>query len=118
MRGLEQAASFGDGLVVGLNRDKRVRELKGPGRPVLPERQRAELVAGLAVVDYVVLFGEDTPVELIRALEPDVVCKGSEYRGTRPPEQETIEALGGEFVLLRQTPGVRSSLVLQRAGRR
>ncbi len=116
VRALEQAASFGDLLVVGLNRDKRVRELKGPGRPVLPERQRAELVAGLAVVDYVVLFGEATPVELIRALEPDVVCKGGEYRGTRPPEQETIEALGGEFALLRQTPGVRSSLVLQRAG--
>ncbi len=114
LRSLEQSAALGDVLVVGLNRDERVRELKGAGRPVLPERQRAELLAGLACVDYVVLFGEDTPVELIRALEPDVVCKGGEYRGTHPPEQVMIESLGGKFVLLRQTPGVRSSLLLRR----
>ena len=114
LRSLEESAALGDLLVIGLNRDKRVRELKGAGRPVLPERQRAELLAGLACVDYVVLFGEDTPVELIRALEPDVVCKGGEYRGTRPPEQALIESLGGEFVLLRQTPGVRTSRLLRR----
>ncbi len=118
LRALEEAAALGDILVVGLNRDRRVRELKGLGRPVQPEAQRAELIAGLACVDCVVLFGEDTPVELIRALEPDVVCKGGEYRGTRPPEQELIESLGGEFVLLRQTPRVRSSLLVQRAKRR
>ncbi len=114
LRSLEESAALGDLLVIGLNRDKRVRELKGAGRPVLPERQRAELLAGLACVDYVVLFGEDTPVELIRALEPDVVCKGGEYRGTRPAEQALIESLGGEFVLLRQTPGVRTSRLLRR----
>lgn len=118
LRSLEQAASLGDVLVVGVNRDARVRELKGGGRPVLPERQRAELVAGLQAVDYVVLFGEDTPAGLIRAIEPDVVCKGSEYRGTRPEEQVAIESLGGRFALLRQVPGVRSSLVLARARRR
>ncbi len=118
LRALEEAAALGDILVVGLNRDRRVRELKGLGRPVQPEAQRAELVAGLACVDCVVLFGEDTPVELIRALEPDVVCKGGEYRGARPPEQELIESLGGEFVLLRQTPRVRSSLLVRRARRR
>ena len=118
LRSLEQSAVLGDLLVVGLNRDKRVRELKGAGRPVLPERQRAELIAGLACVDYVVLFGEDTPVELIRALEPDVVCKGGEYRGTRPPEQVMIESLGGEFVFLRQTPGIRTSLLLRRTNPR
>ena len=115
LRSLEQSAALGDLLIVGLNRDRRVRELKGADRPVLPERQRAELLAGLACVDYVVLFGEDTPVELIRALEPDVVCKGGEYRGSRPPEQAMIESLGGDFVLLRQTPGVRTSLLLRRS---
>ena len=118
LRSLEEAAALGDVLVVGLNRDKRVRELKGRGRPVTPERQRAELLAGLACVDYVVLFGADTAAQLIRALEPDVVCKGGEYRGARTPEQEAIESLGGTFVLLRQTPGVRSSLILQRSKRR
>ena len=114
LRSLEQSAALGDLLVVGLNRDRRVRELKGADRPILPERQRAELLAGLACVDYVVLFGEDTPVELIRALEPDIVCKGGEYRGSRPPEQVMIESLGGDFVLLRQTPGIRTSLLLRR----
>lgn len=116
LRSFEAARSHGDLLVVGVNRDRRVRELKGPGRPLVPERQRAELVAGLGCVDYVVLFPEDDPVPLIRALRPDVVCKGGEYRGTRPPEQEAIEALGGRFVLLRQTPGVRSSALISRAG--
>ena len=114
LRSLEQSAALGDLLVVGLNRDRRVRELKGADRPVQPERQRAELLAGLACVDYVVLFGEDTPVELIRALEPDIVCKGGEYRGSRPREQVMIESLGGDFVLLRQTPGIRTSLLLRR----
>ena len=114
LRALEEAAALGDILVVGLNRDRRVRELKGLGRPVQPEAQRAELVAGLACVDCVVLFGEDTPVELIRALEPDVVCKGGEYRRTETPEQRAIEDLGGRFFLLRQVPGGRTSNLLRR----
>jgi D-beta-D-heptose 7-phosphate kinase/D-beta-D-heptose 1-phosphate adenosyltransferase len=113
LRSLEQARGLGDLLVVGVNRDRRVRELKGPGRPLIPARQRAELVAGLACVDYVALFGEDTPVPLIRALQPDVVAKGGEYRGNDPPEKQVIEALGGRFVYLRQIPGVRSTLLVQ-----
>ena len=118
LRGLEQARALGDVLVVAVNRDRRARELKGPSRPIIPERQRAEVVAGLACVDYVVLFGEDTPAALVRALEPDVVAKGSEYRGTDPPEKRTVEAQGGHFVFLRQIPGVRSTLVLDRIRRR
>jgi rfaE bifunctional protein nucleotidyltransferase chain/domain len=113
VRSLEAARAEGDLLVVGINRDRRVRELKGAGRPVIPERQRAELIAALACVDWVTLFGEDTPVSLIRALRPDVVCKGGDYRGARTPEQDAIEALGGRFVLLRQTPGLRSSILLK-----
>ena len=115
LRSFEQARRCGDVLVVGLNRDRRVRELKGRNRPIIPERQRAELIAGLACVDHVVLFGEDTPVQLIRELRPDVVCKGVEYRGRDAPERELIESLGGRFVHLRQTPGVRSSLLVGRA---
>lgn len=114
VRGFEQASALGDLLVVGLNRDRRVRELKGRGRPVVPERQRAEVVGALGCVDYTVLFGEATAAPLIRALRPDVVCKGGEYRGERTAEQQVIEQIGGRFVLLRQTPGVRSSLLLQR----
>jgi len=115
VRSLEQAAALGDLLVVGVNRDRRVRELKGRGRPVVPERQRAELVAALACVDCVVLFGEADAVPLIRALRPDVVCKGGEYRGQPVPEREAVEALGGRFVYLRQIPGSRSTLLLERA---
>ncbi len=114
VRGFEAARRHGDLLVVGVNRDQRVREIKGPGRPLVPERQRAEVIAGLEAVDYVVLFGEDDAGPLIRALRPDVVCKGGEYRGARIPEREAIEALEGRFVLLRQTPGVRSSKIIAR----
>ena len=114
LRSFEQARRFGDLLVVGVNRDARVRALKGAGRPIIPERQRAEMVAAFAAVDYVVLFAEDTPSALIRALRPDVICKGSEYRGQPTEERRTIESLGGRCVFLRQTPGVRTSRILER----
>jgi rfaE bifunctional protein nucleotidyltransferase chain/domain len=117
VRSFEAARALGDALVVGVNRDARVRELKGPGRPVVPERQRAELIAALACVDAVALFAEDSAAPLIRALRPDVVCKGGEYRGARIPEQVAIEAVGGHFVHLRQIPGVRTTLLLKRARR-
>jgi rfaE bifunctional protein nucleotidyltransferase chain/domain len=115
LRSFEQAKALGDVLVVGVNRDRRVRELKGSGRPLVPEKQRAEMVAGLAPVDWVVLFGEADASPLIRALRPDVVCKGGEYRGARTPEEQAIAELGGRFVALRKTPGVRTSRVLTRA---
>jgi len=118
LRSFEQAAALGDVLVVGVNRDRRVRKLKGAGRPVTPERQRAEMVAGLAVVDWVVLFPEADASPLIRALRPDVVCKGGEYRGLDTPESLAIEELGGSFVALRQTPGVRTTATLDRLRRR
>lgn len=118
LRAFEQARALGDVLVVGVNRDRRVRELKGPHRPVVPERQRAEVVAGLGVVDYVALFDEDTPVELILELAPDVVCKGGEYRTADPPEKAAVESLGGRFVLLRQIPGVRTTRIVEQMRRR
>jgi rfaE bifunctional protein nucleotidyltransferase chain/domain len=115
LRSFEEARRHGDLLVVGVNHDRRVRELKGPGRPIVPARQRAELIAALGVVDAVTLFAEDDPCALIRAIRPDVVAKGGEYRARRPPERALIEALGGRFVLLRQTPRVRSTLLIRRA---
>ncbi len=118
LRSFEEAAALGDVLVVGVNRDRRVRELKGAGRPVTPERQRAEMVAGLAGVDWVVLFPEADAAPLIRALRPDVVCKGGEYRGLCTPEARAIEELGGTFAGLRQTPGVRTRATIDRLRRR
>jgi D-beta-D-heptose 7-phosphate kinase/D-beta-D-heptose 1-phosphate adenosyltransferase len=78
---LEHARSRGDVLVVGLNTDRSVRALKGDGRPVLPQRERARLLAALEAVDYVVLFDEDTPARLVRAIRPDVLVKGEDYAG-------------------------------------
>ena len=71
-------------------------------------------VAGLACVDYVVLFAEPTATRLVRELRPDVVCKGGEYRDVRPPEQEAVEQIGGRFVHLRQVPGLRSTHLLSK----
>jgi D-beta-D-heptose 7-phosphate kinase/D-beta-D-heptose 1-phosphate adenosyltransferase len=78
---LEVAKSFGDILIVGLNADSSVRELKGPERPINPEYDRAYLLAALEVVDYVVIFSEETPYELIKMIQPDVLVKGGDYEG-------------------------------------
>jgi D-beta-D-heptose 7-phosphate kinase/D-beta-D-heptose 1-phosphate adenosyltransferase len=117
VRALEAARRLGDVLVVGVNRDRRVRELKGPGRPIVPEHQRAEVVASLQCVDHVVLFGEDTPTGLIRDLRPHVVAKGGEYRRAEPPEKRVAESAGARFVYLRQIPRARSSRLIERARR-
>lgn len=79
VRYLSQARELGDILVVGLNADASVSSIK-PGRPVTPEAQRAEVLAALSMVDYVVLFSEDTPYELIRAVQPDVLVKGADWK--------------------------------------
>jgi rfaE bifunctional protein nucleotidyltransferase chain/domain len=117
LRSFEQARALGDLLIVGVNRDRRVRELKGPDRPLVYERHRAEMVAGLSPVGCVVLFGEDTPAPLIRHLRPNIVCKGSEYRGEDTEEGRAIRALGGRYVLLPETPGTRTSHVVAKMAR-
>jgi D-beta-D-heptose 7-phosphate kinase/D-beta-D-heptose 1-phosphate adenosyltransferase len=117
LRGFEEARRQGDVLVVGVNRDARVRQLKGRGRPLVPERQRAELIAGLAAVDYVVLFGEDHAGPLIRRLAPDVFCKGSEYRRGEITEQPALDAVGARLHYLRLIPGIRTTSLLARARR-
>ena len=114
VRSLEQARSFGDRLVVGVNRDASVRRLKGAGRPFVPERQRAELLAALACVDWVVLFGEPTPLALIRALRPDVLAKGGDWSLAEIVGREDVESWGGRVRRLRVVPGVRSTLLAQR----
>ncbi len=81
IRSIEKARSFGDFLFLGLNSDASVRRLKGPSRPVNKEADRAVVLAALAAVDAVVIFGEDTPLDLIKALRPDVLVKGADYRG-------------------------------------
>jgi len=117
VRSLEQARRLGDRLVVGLNTDRSVRRLKGAGRPLVPARQRAEVVAALACVDWVVLFGEDTPLALIRALRPDVLAKGGDWSRDAIVGRREVEARGGRVVRLRVVPGARTSRLLARATR-
>ncbi|MBW2269567.1 MAG: D-glycero-beta-D-manno-heptose 1-phosphate adenylyltransferase [Deltaproteobacteria bacterium] len=115
VRSLEQARALGDRLVVGLNSDASVRRLKGSERPLVPARQRAEVLAALACVDWVVLFGHATPLALIRALRPDVLAKGGDWALDEIVGREDVEGWGGRVVRLRQVPGVRTTLLLRRA---
>jgi rfaE bifunctional protein nucleotidyltransferase chain/domain len=93
-RYLEGARREGDVLVVGVNADASARRLKGPGRPILPEAERAELVAALRVVDYVVIFPEPNVEKLLAELRPDVHAKGTDYTEETVPERETAVRLG------------------------
>lgn len=104
----------GDALVLGLNSDRSVRRLKGPGRPLTPEADRAFLLAALPAVDAVVLFDEDTPLELIRALEPDVLVKGSEYAPDEVVGREVVQARGGRVALFPRVPGRSTSEIVRR----
>lgn len=94
LRYLESAAAQADLLVVGVNSDHSARALKGPGRPVTPEDERAELVAGLACVDFVTIFEEDSAGKLLRELRPDVHCKGTDYTVDTVPEAAVARELG------------------------
>ncbi len=112
IRSLEEARGLGDRLIVGLNSDASVRRLKGRGRPLIPARQRAEILAALACVDWVVLFGQDTPLSLIRALRPHVLAKGGDWAIDEIVGREDVQGWGGRIVRLREIPGVRTTSLL------
>jgi rfaE bifunctional protein nucleotidyltransferase chain/domain len=114
LRYLQQARALGEVLVVGLNTDAGVRRLKGPSRPIVPEEERAELLAGLECVDYVTLFDEPTPVETIAALRPHLHAKGGDYRVEDLPEAETVRAGGGEVVIMALVPGRSTTDIVAR----
>jgi rfaE bifunctional protein nucleotidyltransferase chain/domain len=111
---LEQARALGDALIVGLNSDASVRELKGAGRPVLPERERAEILAALECVDAVVIFDQPTPREVIARLLPDVLVKGGDWPGDQIVGREEVEAAGGRVVSVPVVPGYSTTAILQR----
>jgi D-beta-D-heptose 7-phosphate kinase/D-beta-D-heptose 1-phosphate adenosyltransferase len=114
IRNLEQARELGDALIVGLNSDASVRQLKGEGRPVLPERERAEILAALESVDAVVIFDELTPREVIARLLPDVLVKGGDWPGDQIVGREEVEAAGGHVVSLPVVPGYSTSDILRK----
>ena len=100
VRYLAGAAAQGDTLVVAINNDDSTRALKGPGRPILSAADRAELVAALEDVDYVVLFPDRDVHRLLRLLKPDVHCKGTDYTPDTVPERETVLAYGGRIAIV------------------
>jgi glycerol-3-phosphate cytidylyltransferase len=107
---LRVARSLGDALVVGMNSDASVRKLKGPSRPVVPEKDRAAVLGALESVDAVVVFGEDTPIRLMRELEPAVYVKGGDYRIEDLPEAEIAREFGAEVRILSFEPGYSTSV--------
>lgn len=111
---LQQAARQGDILIVGLNSDSSIRRLKGPERPLIPEQERATLLAAFDCVDAVVLFSEDTPENLIRRIRPDILVKGSDYRMDQVVGREEVEAHGGKVVLVDFLPDKSTSLLINR----
>lgn len=114
---LEDARALGDFLVIGLNSDASVARLKGPGRPLQDEAARAAVLLGLRSVDAVVRFDEDTPLELIRALQPDVLVKGGDYTPETVVGREIVEGRGGRLVLIPFLPGHSTSRIEERIRR-
>lgn len=108
------ARAHGDALVVGLNSDASVRRLKGPARPVRSEGERAYVLAALAAVDAVTLFEEDTPLELVRLLRPDVIVKGGDYSPDTIVGADDVRARGGTVVVVPLTPGQSTTSIIER----
>jgi rfaE bifunctional protein nucleotidyltransferase chain/domain len=112
IRLLEQARSLGDILILALNSDDSVARLKGPTRPLLSERERAEVAAGLAAVDAITVFDEDTPRELIAAVLPDILVKGADWAHWIAGREE-VEAAGGQVMALALEPGYSTSGIVE-----
>jgi D-beta-D-heptose 7-phosphate kinase/D-beta-D-heptose 1-phosphate adenosyltransferase len=114
---LEAARGQGDVLIVAINSDASVRGLKGPGRPVVPEQERAEVLEALESVDRVVIYDEPTPLETIRVLVPDVLVKGADWAEDKVVGREVVEAAGGRVVRVELLPGQSTSALLERIRR-
>jgi len=116
VRYLEAARREADRLIVAVNDDDSVRALKGPGRPVMPAADRAELVAALRAVDYVLIFPEATVTPLLEVLKPDVHCKGTDYTADSVPERDTVRAYGGRIAIVGDPKDHSTSELLKRLG--
>ncbi len=111
---LEKARQLGDALYVGLNDDDSTRRLKGAGRPIVPATERARLLLALRPVDGVIIFGHDTADALLGALMPEIYVKGADYMDKLLPERPTVEAYGGEVMLIDYMPDHSTSGLIQR----
>lgn len=114
VRYLQQARALGDALIVGVNGDGSVRRNKGPERPINPEEERAEVIAALDCADAVVVFEEDTPAEIIRLVQPDILVKGADWPADQIVGRDTVEARGGRVVLIPVEQGHSTSAIVAR----
>lgn len=114
VRYLHEARRLGDVLIVGLNSDRSVRAIKVPGRPLNEEEERAEVLLGLASVDAVVVFDEDTPRQLIEAIKPDVLVKGSDWGPAEIVGRDIVEARGGRVIRIDLAPGFSTTELIRR----
>ena len=117
VRYLHAARGHGDLLIVGLNSDGSVRRNKGPERPINPQDERAEVLAALACVDAVSLFDDDTPADIIRRVQPDVLVKGADWPADQIVGRETVEGRGGRVVLEPVEQGYSTSAIVERIKR-
>jgi rfaE bifunctional protein nucleotidyltransferase chain/domain len=113
---LTAARSHGDALIVGLNSDASVKRLKGPDRPIRNQAERAYVLAALEAVDLVVIFDNDTPLELVLALRPDVIVKGGDYTLDSMVGAREVQSWGGEAIVVPLTPGQTTSSIMERLG--
>lgn len=114
VRYLTAARAEGDALIVGVNSDRSVRAIKGPTRPVNPERERAEVLAALGCVDAAIVFDEDTPADIIKAIQPDVLVKGADWAADAIVGRDTVEARGGRVVRVPVEQGWSTTGILEK----
>ena len=110
---LEKAKKKNSVLVIGLNSDRSVRRIKGQHRPIVPEKERAYILAALSVVDYVVIFNEDTPQRTIEVLKPDVLVKGADWKGKTVAGGESVKSYGGKVEFIKFLPNRSSTNIIQ-----
>ncbi|CAN2039204.1 D-glycero-beta-D-manno-heptose 1-phosphate adenylyltransferase [Candidatus Magnetomoraceae bacterium gMMP-15] len=116
VRYLTEACNQGDVLIVGLNSDSSVKTIKGPKRPIISQNERAEVLAALSCVDYVTVFYEPDPFELISALMPDVLIKGSDWAENDIIGGDVVKAAGGEVIRVELVPGISTTEIIRRIG--
>ncbi|MDD3626619.1 MAG: D-glycero-beta-D-manno-heptose 1-phosphate adenylyltransferase [bacterium] len=114
IRYLKKAKTLGDILILGLNTDSSVQKLKGNSRPILPEKERAEILDALEMIDYIVFFKEETPFNLISKIKPDILVKGADYKGKEVVGRDVVEENGGKVVLIQFEKGKSTSQLINK----
>ena len=109
----QESKNLGDILIVALNSDRSVRALKGPSRPIIPEEERAEIIAAMESVDYVTIFDQEDPLEIISTVKPDVLVKGGDWSIDTIVGRDVVESCGGKVLSLPMVPGISTSRIIE-----